>query len=175
MKKVKRCFLIVLCVCFSFILLGCESETKVRSAFISDMTGPLSTRYSIKVVLEEDDRVSDKYVDLQLKVNQENQQLLFGEENGDEYTLRLPKSDYWYNLTYLISQTNGTGVEAGYKNYEDFGTRVFNFASNNDCKVTFRVVVGQVKTNEETGENILVLSEDISEEVTVDVKKYEEK
>lgn len=175
MKKIERLFLVILCVCFCFTMAACESETKVRCAFISDMTGPLSTRYSIKVVLEQDDRVLDKYVDLQIRADQENQQLMFGEENGDEYTLKLPKSDYWYNLTYLISQTNGAGIEGNYLNYEDFGTKVFNFSANNDCKLTFRVVAGQTKTNEQTGEEILVLAEDISEEVTVEVKKYQGK
>ncbi len=175
MKKIERLFLMILCVCFCLTMAACESETKVRSAFISDITGALFTRYSIKVVLEQDDRVSDKYVDLQIKCDHENQQLLFGEENGNAYTLRLPKSEYWYNLTYLISQTNGAGVEGSYLNYEDFGTKVFNLSSNNDCKLTFRVVAGQMKTTEQTGEKLLVLSEDISEEVTMEVKKFEEK
>lgn len=173
MKKIRNLILIVLCVCFSFVLVGCESETKVRSAFISDISGALSTRYSIRVALEKDDRVNDKYVDLQIKVDKENQQLLFGEENGDAYTLRLERNDYWYNLNYLISRTNALKVEGEYQNYQDFGTKVFNFSANNDCKLTFRVVAGQEKKNEETGERILVVSEDISEEVTIDVKKNE--
>lgn len=171
----KRALLIVLCVCFCFLAVGCENQTKVRCAYINDITGALNTRYSIKVILDEDDRVSDKYVDLQIKSNKEEQQLKFGIENGDAYTLTIPKKDYWYNLTYLISETNGTGVEAGYTLYEDFGNRVYNFSSNNDVDLTFRVVAGQVKKNTDTQENMLVLSEDISEEVTINVKKFNEK
>ena len=37
--------------------------------------------------------------------------------------------------------------------------------------LTFRVVAGKEKTSEQTGEKILVLSEDISKEVKLKVKK----
>lgn len=171
----KRVIYIFLCLCICFLVVGCENETKIRSAHISDLTGALSTKYSIKVVLDEDKRVQDKYVDLQIKSSQEEQLLKFGEENGDAYTICLPKSEYWYNLTYLISNTNGASVEGGYQKYEDFGNKVYNFSSNNDVDLTFRVVVGQSKKNEETQEEILVLSEDVSDEVVINVKKNEEK
>ena len=171
----KKTLILILCLCFCFLAVDCEKQTKVRCAYISDITGALNTRYSIKVVLDDDDRVSDKYVDLQIKSSKEEQQLKFGIENGDAYTLTLPKKDYWYNLTYLISKTNGTEVEAGYTLYEDFGNIVYNFSSNNDVDLTFRVVAGQIKKNEQTQENILVLSEDISEEVKINVKKFNEK
>lgn len=171
----KKFLLIFLCVCFSFLAVGCESETQLRVATISDMTGPLSTHYSIKVVLEEDDRVAERYVDLQIKSSKEGQTLRFGEENGDAYTITLKEKDYWYNLTYLISQTNGIDVEGKYEKYADFGTKIFNFSSQNDVTLTFRVVAGKEKVSEDTGEKILVLSEDISKEVKIKVKKLDEK
>ncbi len=166
----KRFFIVLLCVCLCF-LAGCEDETKLTSAHISDITGALSTDYAIKVVLDEDDRVVDKNVGLQIMSNVENLSLKFGEELGDDYTLTLPRKDYWYNLTYLISKTNGVGKEAGYLGYEEYGDRVFRFSSNQDVELTFRMVVGKTKVNSKTGEEILVLSEPISEEVKVNVKK----
>ncbi len=174
-RDMKKFVLIILCVCFCFMGAGCENETKLRVAHISEMTGALSTDYAIKVVLYNDGRMEDKYVDLQIKSSKEEQLLTFGEEMQDQYVICLPKSDYWYNLTYLISKTNGATGEAGYQTYEDFGTKVFLFSANNDVDLTFRVVAGQTKKNEETQEEILVLSEDISKEVKVEVKKHQEK
>lgn len=170
----KKFVLIFLCVCFSFLALGCETETQLRVASISDLTAARSTHYSIKVVLEDDDRVSERYVDLQIKSDKENQTLRFGEENGDAYTITLPEKDYWYNLTYLISTTNGAGVEGNYEKYPDYGNRVYNFSSQNDVNLTFRVVAGKEKTNEQTGEKILVVGEDISKELKMKVKKVKE-
>ena len=99
--------------------------------------------------------------------------LTFGEENSESYVIFVPKKDYWYNLTYLISQANGISDGENYKKYEDFGSRVFMFKAQNDLDLTFRVVAGQTKTNKETKEEILVLGEAISEEVTVKMKKSE--
>ncbi len=168
----KRMFLVLLCFCF--FLAGCENDTKVITAHISNITSALSTNYAIKVVLDDDERVNSKYVGLQIKSSEENLLLTFGEELGDNYTLSIPKSDYWYNLTYLISATNGVGTEAGYLEYEAYGDRVFRFSADKDVELVFRMVAGNTKTNEETGEEILVLSEPISKEVTVQVKKTEE-
>lgn len=173
--KIKRVIILFLCVCFSFVLVACENETQIRTAYISDVTGAMSTDYSIKVVLDRDDRVDDKYVDLQIRSSKDEQFLKFGLENGDAYTICLPKKDFWYNLTYLISRTNGAKVEGGYLLYEDFGNKIYNFSSQNDVTLTFRVVTGDKKVNEETSEEILVLSEDISAEVKIDVKKHQEK
>ena len=167
----KKFLLIFLCVCFSFLCVGCETETQLRVATISDITSSRSTYYSIKVVLEEDDRVAERYVDLQIKSSKDGQILRFGEENGDAYTITLDEKDYWYNLTYLVSKTNGVGIEGNYEKYENFGNKIYNFTSQNDVTLTFRVVPGQEKTSEQTGEKILVLSEDISKEVKLKVKK----
>jgi len=100
--------------------------------------------------------------------------LIFGEENADVMQLEIPKADYWYNLTYLIDNTNGVSAEGGYFAYEDFGNRMYIFTSENDVELTFRIVAGQIKTNNETGEQILVLSEEISDELEIKVKKFEE-
>lgn len=168
----KKFVLIILCVCFCFLAVGCEGETKVRTAHIANITAAMSSDYAIKVTIDDDDRVRDKFVDLQIKSSKEEQLLTFGQELKDSFTICLPKSDFWYNLTYLISQTNGTGEEAGYIKHEDFGSRVFLFSSKNDVDLIFRVVAGQTKQNEDTEEEILVLSEDISGEVVVRMKKH---
>ncbi len=170
----KKIFVLVLCVCLCF-LVGCETETKILSAHISDITGALSTNYAIKVTLDNEERLKEKYVDVQIKSNLDNQVLKFGQELGDNHIIIIPKKDYWYNLTYLISNSNGISKDEGYIKYEEYGDRVFRFSSQNDVKLSFRVVAGQTKQNEQTKEEILVLSEEISEEVDIDVKKFEDK
>ena len=168
----KKFLLIILSVCF--LLVGCDSKTEVRSAHITEATGALSTVYAIKVTLDTDERMKEKFVDLQIRSGEENQTLIFGEENGDVMQLNIPKADYWYNLTYLIDSANGVSTEGGYLSYENFGNRMYIFTSESDVELTFRVVAGQVKTNSETGEQILVLSEEISDEYVVKVKKFKE-
>ena len=124
-RDMKKFVLIILCVCFCFMGAGCENETKLRVAHISKMTGALSTNYAIKVVLDNDDRMEDKFVDLQIKSSKEEQLLTFGEEMQDQYVICLPKSDYWYNLTYLISKTNGA-TSTDIPNHSDFGNILFH-------------------------------------------------
>ena len=141
----KKLILIILCVCFCFIGAGCENETKLQAGHISDITGAQSTSYAIKVVLDDDDRINEKYVDLQISSSKDEQLLKFYEELGEEMTICLPKKEYWYNLTYLISKANGTAGEGGYKVAEDYGNRVFNFVSQNDVGLKFRLVAGQKK------------------------------
>jgi len=155
-------------------MVGCESETKLQVGHLSDVTSAQSTDYAIKVVLDDDDRINDKYVDLQIRSSKEEQLLKFFEELGEEMTICLPQKDYWYNLTYLISKTNGAAGEGGYVTSENYGNRIYNFSSQNDVELTFRLVAGQKKVNEETQEEILVLSEEISKELKLDVKKHKE-
>lgn len=165
----KKLFLIFLCVCFCFMA-GCENETQIRVAHLSNITGALSTEYAVKVCLDNDQRLQDKYVDLQIKADKDGQILTFGEEMQEQFTICLPRKNYWYNLTYLLNKANGLGELTGYQKYEDFGNRVFMFSAENEVNVSFRVVAGEIKTNPQTNETILVLSEDISKELNVLVK-----
>lgn len=163
-KTMKKCIVVLLCAIFCFVL-GCTSETKLRIAHISELTSGNSTNYSIKVTLDEDDRIEERYVDLQVKSDKEKLFLSIGKENQQPKTVFLDEKDYWYNITYLLSD------DEEYQMYKDYGAKIFNITSNNDAKLTFRVVAGKVKENEETSEKILVLGEEISDEVVVDVKK----
>ena len=114
----KKFLLIILSVCF--LLVGCDSKTEVRSVHITEATGALSTVYAIKVTLDTDERMEEKFVDLQIRSSEENQLLTFGEENEEVFEISLPKKDYWYNLTYLIDRSNGVAVVGVYQTYEDF-------------------------------------------------------
>ena len=165
-KDMKKIILIFLCVCFSFCLVGCESDSELRVAHISDITTANSTNYAVKVVLDQDKRVEQKYVDLQIMVDKPEQVVNLAEENKDKTTLVFEKENYWYNLCYL---TKGDG-ENDYQKYADFGTKIFNITVPNDVRMKFRVVAGDVKQNSQTEEKILVLSEDISKTFTLNAK-----
>lgn len=169
MKKI-----VLILLCFCFLLVGCESEQKLEAAHISEITGARSTSYAIKVTLDDDKRIDDKYVELQIKCSDEGQVVSIGQELKDSYNIYFPKKDFWYNLTYLTSVTNGVKTEEGYMKFEEFGNKVFNLKTDSDTTLTFRVVVGDKKENEQTGDEILVLSEPISKEVTVKMKKFNE-
>lgn len=166
----KKIFIVICCVCFSFMLLGCETENSLKVAHISDKTNDFSTKYAVLFSLDQDDRLTEKYVDIQLKSNKQAQKLSVFEENENALTITLLEKDFWYNMAYLISRSNGT-KEAGYQKYEDFGTKHFVFTTENDVDITFRVVCGDLKKNEETQEEIFVLSEPISKETVVKMKK----
>ncbi len=170
----KKCILIILCVCFCFLCVGCESQTSINAAHISDITSTKSTDYGIKVTVDEDKRLEEKYIEIQLKASKENQTLTLGQELGSTYTIKIPKSDYWYNLSYLISQTNGVGTKTEYTPFKEYGSKVFMFSCDNDVKLTFRVVAGDVQ-EAESGDKVLVLSEPISKEVDLEIKKHVEK
>lgn len=175
MKSLRKLFLAMLCFSLCIALLGCESETQIMAGHISDITGALSTDYAVKVTLDDDDRLKEKFVDLQIRSSKDEQALTLGEEGKDSVVITIPKKDFWYNLTYLINKTNGVKTPAKFSPYEDFGAKVFRFSADNDVDLTLRVVAGQTKTNEQTKEEILALSEKISDEVKISLKKHEDK
>ena len=105
MKKLSLILLMIL-----FICVGCETQG-LRCAHLTNATQGLSTNYAIKMVLDEDERVKDKEVDLQIKSSHENQKILFGEEGEDKVELSFAKADEWYNLSYLMAQANGMKSE----------------------------------------------------------------
>ncbi len=164
--------IIILCAVF---MCGCQNETELRVAYISDITGALSTNYAVKVVRDKDERVEDKFFDLQLKSNKDEQIVHLNEENGSPIAIFLEKKDTWYNLTYLIGQTNGASVPAKLEKYDKGGSKVYSIKVDNDVELTMRVVVGDEKQNTQTGEKILVLSKEISDEFTLKCKKNIEK
>lgn len=168
----KKKVLMVLCVLFCCLLIvGCENETLLRVAHISDNTAARSMNHSIKVVLDDDDRMNEKYVDLQIKSDKSGQKLSIGLERQDKTSVVLEKADFWYNLTYLLDKSNGIDAKVEYIPYKEYGDKVYNFNVPNDVKLTFRVVSGDVKKDQTTGDEILVLSEDISDEMTISAKK----
>ncbi len=167
MKKLGLILLAILFVC-----VGCETQG-LRCAHLTNATQGLSTNYAIRMVLDEDERVKEKEVDLQIKSSNENQKILFGEEGMDKVELNFVKADEWYNLSYLMAQANGLGNEE-YETYQDKGNKTYLFTSLTDTKLTFRVVVGEAVLSDSGNGQVLTSSEPVSDELEIEVKKNEE-
>lgn len=167
MKKLGLILLAILFVC-----VGCETQG-LRCAHLTNATQGLSTNYAIRMVLDEDERVKEKEVDLQIKSSNENQKILFGEEGMDKVELNFVKADEWYNLSYLMAQANGLGNEE-YETYQDKGNKTYLFTSLTDTKLTFRVVVGEAVLSDSGIGQVLTSSEPVSDELEIEVKKNEE-
>lgn len=167
MKKLGLILLAIL-----FICVGCETQG-LRCAHLTNATQGLSTNYAIRMVLDEDERVKEKEVDLQIKSSNENQKILFGEEGMDKVELNFVKADEWYNLSYLMAQANGVENEE-YETYQDKGNKTYLFTSLTDTKLTFRVVVGEAVLSDSGIGQVLTSSEPVSDELEIEVKKNEE-
>lgn len=167
MKKLGLILLAILFVC-----VGCETQG-LRCAHLTNATQGLSTNYAIRMVLDEDERVKEKEVDLQIKSSNENQKILFGEEGMDKVELNFVKADEWYNLSYLMAQANGLGNEE-YETYQNKGNKTYLFSSTSDTKLTFRVVVGEAVLSDSGNGQVLTSSEPVSDELEIEVKKNEE-
>ena len=167
MKKLGLILLAIL-----FICVGCETQG-LRCAHLTNATQGLSTNYAIRMVLDEDERVKEKEVDLQIKSSNENQKILFGEEGMDKVELNFVKADEWYNLSQLMAQANGVENEE-YETYQDKGNKTYLFTSLTDTKLTFRVVVGEAVLSDSGIGQVLTSSEPVSDELEIEVKKNEE-
>lgn len=167
MKKLGLILLAILFVC-----VGCETQG-LRCAHLTNATQGLSTNYAIRMVLDEDERVKEKEVDLQIKSSNENQKILFGEEGMDKVELNFVKADEWYNLSYLMAQANGLENEK-YETYQDKDNKTYLFTSLVDTKLTFRVVVGEAVLSDSGNGQVITSSEPVSDELEIEVKKNEE-
>ena len=124
MKKILLCFL-------TFILLfsvGCDNQGLI-CAHLSDATQGLSTNYAVKMVLDEDSRVEEKYVELQIKSTTENIKLNFGKEGEEKQEITINKADEWYNITVLQASANGMSGKETYEKYSEKGNMSYILTS----------------------------------------------
>ena len=77
----KRLLLIIFAT--ALMLVGCENYG-LRCAHLSNLRQGLSANYAVKMVLDDDERVNDKSVDMQIKSSIDNLVLNFGEEGEDK-------------------------------------------------------------------------------------------
>ena len=167
MKLAKK--LLCLCLLFVVFCVACESDG-LKTAYLNDATNGLSTNYAIKVVLSEDERVNDRYVDLQVRSDKAGQIISFGEEGSDKVDIVFENADDWYNITVLLNKANDKSGEEIYEKYSEKGNKTYLFTSNSDVNLTFRVVVGNVTDNDEKTGQLLTSVESVSDELEINVK-----
>ena len=169
MKKFFVC-LIGLIVVF---VAGCDTQG-LMCAHISDATQGLSTNYAVKVVLDDDSRVEDKYVDLQIKSSVENLKILLGKEGDEKHELAFETADEWYNLTILQANANGMSGKETYEKYSEKGNLTYLFTTEENATLTFRVVVGSSVENDDKTGFILTSTECVSNELEIKAKASEQ-
>ncbi len=155
-----------------FVLVGCNADG-INCAYIYNKTQGESTNYAINVILDNDSRVEEKYVDLQIKCSDAEQTINFGEELQGKSALYFEKADEWYNLTVLVANAGGVAGYEKYEKYTDKGNKNYLFTSSNNTTLYFRVVVGNLTENDAGTGQILTSTEVVSNELKVDVKKME--
>lgn len=166
MKKL-ICFFVCFLCGFCVALAGCESGNMLRTVSFTDATGAGSEKYTIKVVFAQDERVDDKYYDIQIKAGGDLT-ISLGEEMKERKTMSL--SSEWQSLTTLLVEEENTeefvkGEEAVMKTYI--------FTSKQVGSVTFRAVVGGIEENASGKGYIITSAEVCSNEFNVEIKNLE--
>ena len=148
---------------------GCDSQG-LQCAHLNDATQGLSTNYAVRMVLDNDERVVEKYVDLQIKSSVDGTRLNFGLEGHEKQEIVIDEADEWYNLTVLVAAANGMSGKEEYEKYADKGNLTYLFTTQTDATLKFRVVVGEAVQNDAGSGYVLTSTEKISNELEMDVK-----
>ena len=157
--------------CFvALFMMGCENSTNLRCATIREITTAGSENYGVTVAFIEDERVKEKSVDVQVKADKECE-LIFWEENGEKMTLRFYKRDDWYSLTNLVVIAQDKPNTEKFMPFKDAVNKTYMFNSTQQVELTLRVVAGDVEENTQKTGDVLVGSEDISDEFKLKIEK----
>ena len=86
-------------------------------------------------------------------------------------TLNLYKKDDWYSLTSLIAIAQDKSNTEKFMPFKDAVTKTYIFNSEKPIELTLRVVAGDVEENSQKTGDVLVGSEDISDEFKLKIQK----
>lgn len=154
---------------FAFLLVGCEDSTMIKSAFISEATSAGSDEYVLRINFQTDSRLESESVDVLIKTDKPVN-LTFWEENQDKLTLTFDKSDYWESLTHLITLSKGESGRETFEKFAEVTNKSYIFKSEEPVNLTFRVIAGQVQDNGDGTGQILIGTDNISEEFVLKIK-----
>lgn len=169
MKKSLSFIFIVILFLSSFALFSCEGAAFLKCATISDVTATNSDDYAIKISFFQDKRLEDKYVDIQIKSNKVAD-IVVWEENKDKVTISLDDYDEWFSLTSLICYGEGKEGQEKFDKFSESYQKTYLFNYDGKLNLTFRVVVGDVEDNIDGTGKILLGSEVISKQFTLNIK-----
>lgn len=166
MRKVLLAFA---CFIVAFALVGCENSTNLRCATIREITAAGSDNYGVAIAFQEDKRLEESAVDVQIKANKICE-LTFWEEGNEKIIINLGEKDTWYSMTSLIVTANGQPETEKFMRFKDAITKTYLYKSANPVELTLRVVAGDIEENVSKKGEVLVGSEDISDEFKLKIK-----
>ena len=161
MKKRFGVFAILLSFCLLFF--GCQDSQNALSVTITDVTSAGSTDATIKVDYQEEEEYKDKYADILIKSDCDNQKLKLALELDVYCCIKLEEKDKFYSLTKLIA--NAKIVKTEYEKYDKIHAKTYIFGSKNDVNLKFVAIVGDLDENTDTLINTLVVSKKLDMEV----------
>ena len=162
MKKLFSLAFIFISFCTLFA--GCEGGNLLRTASFSNITMAGSQDYTIKISFAEDERVDNRYYDIQIKADGAKK-IKIGKEFEKKKEAQLSES--WQSLTTLLLDEANT--ETFVKGSEAV-TVIYIFNTEEESKITFRVVVGGIEDNASGTGKIITSPEDCSDEFVVKTK-----
>lgn len=169
MKKRSIIFSLTFMFCALIFLTACENSTQLNCATINEITSAGSENYAVRISFQEDKRIKDKGVDVQIKFS-EIGNVKFWEEYGEKLDFNIEEKDRWYSLTSLIVQAKDRANSEKFVVFSEAQTKTYLFSSEKAVNITMRVIVGDIKQNSLKMGEILVGSEPISSEYTLKIK-----
>ena len=167
--KFSKIFVVFFLIISIFFLFACENSTQLRCATISEITSSGSDNYAVRINYLKDNRLKEKYTDVQIKCDKVCQ-LIFWEENQEKITLNIDDFDEWFSLTSLIFQANDREGEETFEKFTDATGKTYLFNYDGTLQITLRVVAGDIEDNSAGTGKILVGSEPISPQLTIKIK-----
>ena len=153
-----------------FFFTACENATKIRAVSITEITSAGSDNYGIRIAFQEDKRIEEKGVDIQVKSSKVGDVIIWQEGKKKE-TISFTESDKWYSLTTLFVMAQD---KPNTETFEEFGqalTKTYLFNSSDSKALTFRVIVGDIEPNIHGSGQVLTGSMDVSKEFVLKIKK----
>ncbi len=160
----KKLFLLIFPLFLCSIICGCESMAGIKLATFSNITSAGSENYTFRLNFQNDSRYEEKYFDVQIMSDQENIEITYNIEGENKLTSTITEKNVWNSLTSLKSDAMGLLGHEEFDQLKDAVSQIYIFNVSKSCKLTFRVVVGQLAENEQQTGFVLLNTEPVSDD-----------
>jgi len=137
----KKIFCLIFIFLFCFTITACENGNELKTVSFSDVTSAGSENYAFRIDFAKDDRVDDKYYDIQIKADG-NKKIQIGKEYEDKKEVSL--SSDWKSLTTLMLEIPNTET---FTIGREAVSIVYIFTTSERVVITLRAVVGGIEDN----------------------------
>lgn len=168
MKKIRSAIVFILLFC-ALTMFACEDATMIKSATINEITAAGSKNYGVRISFQNDSRLKGKGVDVQIKFSKLGEVVIW-KENQEKITFNVEEIDEWYSMTTIFAKASDSLGKEKFTKYEDVLTQTYLFNYEGQNEITLRVVVGTIEENNEKTGEIIVGSEPISNQFTLNIK-----